>query len=84
MGSASSMQSIQDKKSIFNNTQDKPSLLHNISLEKDNISLEKDNISLEKDNMTSETIFFFINNQYDIGESLFYNFNRNFTLPVQS
>ena len=70
MGSASSMQSIQDKKSIFNNTQDKPSLLHNISL--------------EKDNMTSETIFFFINNQYDIGESLFYNFNRNFTLPVQS
>lgn len=57
MGSASSIQSIQDKKSIFNNTQDKLSI--------------SDNISLEKNNMTSESIFFFINNQYDIGESLF-------------
>ena len=57
MGSASSIQSIQDKKSIFNNIQDKP--------------LISDNISLEKNNITSESIFFFINNQYDIGESLF-------------
>ena len=60
MGSASSIQSIQDKKSLFNNTQDKLSI--------------SDNISLEKNNMTSESIFFFINNQYDIGESIFYNF----------
>jgi len=64
MGSATSIQSLQDKKSIFNNTQNNLSLSHNTSL--------------EKDTMTSENIFFFINNQYDIGESLFYNFNRNF------
>ena len=70
MGSATSIQSLQDKKSIFNNRQNNPSLSHNTSL--------------EKDTMTSENIFFFINNQFDIGESLFYNFNRNFTLPVQS
>ena len=57
MGSASSIQSIQDKKSIFNNTQNKSSISHN--------TFPKNN------NMTSESIFFFINNQYDIGESLF-------------
>ena len=50
MGSASSIQSIQDKKSIFNNTQDKSSISHN--------TFPKNN------NMTSESIFFFINNQY--------------------
>ena len=28
----------------------------------------------QENNTQSKTIFFFINNQYDIGESIFYNF----------
>ena len=36
------------------------------------ISKSQNNIS-EKDTL-SDNIFFFINNQYDIGESIFYNF----------
>ena len=70
MGSASSIQFIQNNIYLFNNTLKNPSISHNTSF--------------EKDYMTSESIFFFINNQYDIGESLFYNFNHNLTLPVQS
>ena len=53
MGSASSIQQVQNNKYIFKS--------QNISC----------NTFIKKDNTTSESIFFFINNQYDIGESLF-------------
>ena len=62
-----------------------------ISIQQNTLNLSK--ISKSQNNIPerdtpsdtpSENIFFFINNQFDIGESLFYNFNRNFTLPVQS
>ena len=55
MGSANSIQLMQDNKSASKNI------------------LQSQNITQEN-NSQFETIFFFINNQYDIGESLFYNF----------
>ena len=65
MGSANSIQSMQDNKSASK-------------------TIPQPQNTTQENNTQSETIFFFINNQFDIGESLFYNFNRNFTLPVQS
>ena len=45
--------------------------LSNISKSQNNIP-EKDSPSNVSSNSLSENIFFFINNQYDIGESIFY------------
>ena len=60
MGSASSIQ-----QNILN--------LSEISKSQNNIS-EKDTVSDTLSDTLSENIFFFINNQYDIGESIFYKF----------
>lgn len=47
--------------------------LSDISKLQNNI-LEKETSSNASSNTSSENIFFFINNQYDIGESIFYKF----------